>query len=65
MMSSVVSSTAHMNTNAPRSVPAVEEVWHWVVDTEGGSVEVSADLHVVAGHETHGRHVLFVKHLPL
>lgn len=47
------------------SVPAVDEVWHWVVDAEAGGVQVSADLHIVSSHESHGCLVLLVKHLPL
>ena len=46
-------------------VPAVDEVWGRVVNAERGSVQVSADLHVVASHETNGGLVLLVKDLPL
>lgn len=47
------------------NVPAVDEVGDGVVDAEGGGVQVSADLHVVSGHEANGCLVLLVKHLPL
>lgn len=47
------------------AVPAVNEVWHWIVNTERCSVQISADLHVISRHQTNGRFVLFVKHLPL
>lgn len=47
------------------ALPAVDEVGDGVVDAEGGCVQVSADLHVVAGHEAHCRLVLVLKDLPL
>ena len=46
-------------------VPAVDEVWGRVVNAERCSVQVSADLHVVASHETNGGLVFLVKDLPL
>lgn len=47
------------------AAPAVDEVGDGVVHAEGGGVQVSADLHIVSGHETDCRLVLIVEHLPL
>lgn len=47
------------------TIPAVDEVRDGVVDAEGRCVQVSADLHVVSGHEAHCRLVLIVEDLPL
>lgn len=46
-------------------LPAVDEVGDGVVDTKGRCVQVSADFHVVSGHQTNGCLVLVVKDLPL
>ena len=43
----------------------MNEVGDGVVHSERGSVQVSADLHVVSGQEAHCRLVLVVKDLPL
>lgn len=43
----------------------MDEVGDGVMDTEGGSVQVSTDLHVVSGHQANGRLVLVVEDLPL
>lgn len=43
----------------------MDEVGDGVVDAEGGSVQVSADLHVVSGHEANRRLVFVIEHLPL
>lgn len=50
---------------AVHTVPAVNEVRYWIVNTERCSVQVSADLHVISRHQTNGRFVFFVKHLSL
>lgn len=50
---------------AAAAVPAVDEVGHRVVDTEGRCIQVSADLDIVASHEADSRLVLIVKDLPL
>lgn len=47
------------------TIPAVDEVRDGVVDAEGRCVQVSADLHVVSGHEAHCCLVLVVEDLPL
>lgn len=45
--------------------PAVDEVRDRVVYTEGGRVQVPADLHVVTSHDANCSFVLVFKDLPL
>lgn len=43
----------------------MDEVGHGVVNTEGGCIQVSADLHIIASYEADRRLVLVLKDLPL
>lgn len=47
------------------ALPAVDEVRNRVMDAKGCCVQISADLHIVSGHDADRRLVLFIKHLPL
>lgn len=53
------------STQLKESVPAVDEVRDRIVDTKGGSVQVSTDFHIVSSHQTNSGLVLIIKYLPL
>lgn len=58
-------SAGRMKRIETADVPAVDEIRDGVVDAKRGSVQISADLHVVAGHDADCCLVFIIKDLPL
>lgn len=47
------------------ALPAMDEIRDRVMLTEGGSIQISADLHIITSQETYCRIVLLLKHMSL